>query len=150
MTTPRDADLRRIESEVLVLLRRIKRVLVERAHAIHADLGPTSYLLLSRIIAAGELRGSDLAGSFGVDKGGVSRGVQHLVDLGLVERSPDPEDRRASLLRATPLALERMAALEQARRERFDERLSGWDDADVARFADQLADYNRLLSDDDC
>lgn len=148
MTTPRDGDLRRIESEIAVLLRRIKRVLAERARVIHDDLGPTSYLLLARIVEAGELRGADLVDTFGVDKGGVSRGVQHLVDLGLVGREPDPDDRRASLLTATPLALERMAALQRARRERFDERLSGWDDADVARFADQLADYNRLLAED--
>lgn len=148
MTTPRDADLRRIESEMTVLLRRVKRVLTERARTIHPDLGPTTYLLLARIIEAGELRGADLAGTFGVDKGGVSRGVQHLVELGMVERGPDPEDRRASLLRATPLALDRMAELQRVRRERFDRRLSGWDDADVARFADQLADYNRLLADD--
>ena len=145
MTTPRAADLRRIESEVVVLIRRVKRTLVERSSAIHPELSPASYLLLGQIITAGPLRGADLVGTFEIDKGVVSRGVQHLVDLGLVERHPDPDDRRATLVAATEHAVTQMAALQRARSERFDERLSGWDDADVARFAEQLADYNRLL-----
>lgn len=148
MTTPRDADLRRIESEVTALLRRVKRVLGDRAHAIHPELSPASYLLLGQIIEAGPLRGADLVGTFGVDKGGVSRGVQQLVDLGLVERQPDPDDRRANLLAATPHAVDQMRALQKVRSERFDARLSGWSDADVSRFADQLGEYNELLARD--
>ena len=36
-----------------------------------------------------------------MDKGAVSRQVQHLVDLGLVDRQPDPDDGRATLLAAS-------------------------------------------------
>ena len=43
-----------------------------------------------------------------MDKGGVSRQVQPLVDLGLVERRPDAEDRRAILLDATTEGRERL------------------------------------------
>lgn len=144
----RNDDLRRIETEVGALLRRVKRVMAERALQVHPELHPMTYFLLTHLAANGPMRGADLSGAFGMDKGGVSRQVQTLVDLGLVERMPDPEDRRAILLDATAEGRERLSAVSQSRSDRFDERLSDWSDADLSAFADQLASYNRALGDD--
>ena len=47
------------------------------------------------------MRASAIAEAFGIDKGAISRQVQHLVDLGLVDRTPDPADGRADLLAAS-------------------------------------------------
>ncbi len=94
------------------------------------------------------MRGADLADAFAMDKGGVSRQVQSLVDLGLVERRPDEEDRRAILLDATDDGRERLASMNRRRRVRFDERLADWSDTELAQFSDQLAAYNKALSDD--
>ena len=96
-TVPRES-LRLLESEVGVLIRRIKRVLGERARAVHPDLQPASYLMLAYLADDGPLRASAIAETFDIDKGAISRQVQHLVDLGLVDRTPDPADGRASLL----------------------------------------------------
>jgi DNA-binding MarR family transcriptional regulator len=148
MTAERDADLRRVEHEVGVLVRRVKRVLAERARLLHPDLQPLTFLLLSHVMEQGPLRAADMVGAFGMDKGGVSRQVQHLVDLGLVDRQPDPDDRRAALLVATDDAVRRVQEMQQVRRERFDQRLGDWSDAELARFADQLASYNAALADD--
>ena len=68
---------------------------------VHPDLQPASYLLLSHLAHEGPMRSSAIAESFGIDKGAISRQVQHLVDLGLVERMPDPADGRATLLSAS-------------------------------------------------
>jgi DNA-binding MarR family transcriptional regulator len=141
-------DLRRIESEVGTLIRRVKRVMGERAREVHPDLHPMTYVILTHLAASGPLRGADLADVFGMDKGGVSRQVQALVDLGLVERRPDAEDRRAILLDATDAGRERLATVSRHRSDRFDQRLSGWSDAELSAFAGQLAAYNRALSDD--
>ncbi len=73
----------------------------ERAREVHPDLHPMTYFILTHLANDGPMRGADLSDAFGMDKGGVSRQVQALVDLGLVERQPDPEDRRAILLDAT-------------------------------------------------
>ena len=97
-TTARYDDLRRIETEVGTLIRRVKRVMGERAREVHPDLHPITYFILTHLAVHGPLRGADLSDAFGMDKGGVSRQVQTLVDLGLVERRPDAEDRRAILL----------------------------------------------------
>ena len=148
MSPARATDLRRIESEVGALIRRVKRVMGERAKMLHPDLHPMTFFLLTHVIEHGPVRASDLVGAFGVDKGGVSRQVQTLVDLGFVLKEPDPHDRRATLLVASEEARERVDAMRRARSERFDQRLSDWSDADLADFADRLVAYNRALGDD--
>ena len=87
-----------------------------------------------------------MAEAFGIDKGAISRQVQHLVDLGLAERLPDPEDRRAALVAATPEALERLTANSARRLGVLDARLAAWDDAKLAGFVEMLAHYNAMLT----
>ncbi|MCD6639190.1 MAG: MarR family transcriptional regulator [Nocardioides sp.] len=147
MTTDRHAAVRQIESEVGVLIRRVKRVITDRATALHPDLHPVTYLMLTRVIEVGPVRAADIVDSLGMDKGGVSRHVQTLVDLGFVEREPDPADRRAMLIVATDLARTRVVELQRQRSEYLDERLSDWSDDDIAAFSDALGRYNRALSD---
>lgn len=144
----RNDDLRAIESEVASLIRRVKRVVAERAREVHPELHPMTYFILTHLATHGPLRGADLSDAFGMDKGGVSRQVQALVDLGLVERKPNAEDRRAILLDATDEGRERLEVMSQNRRDRFDERLADWSDADLRSFAQQLAAYNQALADD--
>lgn len=147
-TSARNDDLRRIESEVGTLIRRVKRVMGERAREVHPDLHPMTYVILTHLATNGPMRGADLSDAFGMDKGGVSRQVQSLVDLGLVERRPDAEDRRAILLDATAEGRRRLEAMSRSRSDRFDQRLGGWSDAELSAFAAQLAAYNSALSDD--
>ena len=147
-TSVRHDALRSIEGEVATLIRRVKRVVGERAREVHPDLHPITYFILAHLAGKGPLRGADLSDAFGMDKGGVSRQVQTLVDLGLVERQPDPEDRRAILLDATDLGRERLRTVARIRSERFDQRLAQWSDDELSTFARQLASYNAALSDD--
>ena len=146
--TSRNDDLRRIEAEVGSLIRRVKRVMGERAREVHPDLHPMTYFILTHLATNGPMRGADLSDAFGMDKGGVSRQVQALVDLGLVERQPDPEDRRAILVDATTEGRKRLEVMSRHRQDRFDQRLGDWSDAELAGFADRLAAYNSALSDD--
>ena len=148
MTTRRDADLRRVEAQLGVLLRRVRRVVGERARLLHPDLQASAYVLLTHVVEHGPVRAADLADTFGMDKGGVSRQVQQLVDLGYVERRPDPDDRRATLLVASEEAVSRLHEIQRVRSNRFDQRLTDWTDEDLARFADQLASYNEALGGD--
>ncbi len=144
----RQDDLRRIESEVGTLIRRVKRVMGERAREVHPELHPMTYFMLTHVAANGPMRGADLSEAFEMDKGGVSRQVQALVDLGLVERRPDSEDRRAILLDATDEGRKRLADMSRTRRDRFDQRLADWSDAELSAFARQLVAYNLALTDD--
>jgi DNA-binding MarR family transcriptional regulator len=138
-------ELGRLEQEVGVLVRRIRRVIGERARAVHEDLQPASYLMLSYLVTSGPQRSSVLSERFGVDKGAISRQVQHLFELGLLDREPDPVDGRAMLVSASPDAVQRMEAISRERRRWLDERLSDWSLEDLREFVAGLSRYNATL-----
>ena len=142
---PRAEELRRLEQEVGVLIRRVKRVIGERSRSVHPDLQPASYLMLTYLAAEGPQRSSVLSDRFGVDKGAISRQVQHLCELGLVERQPDPDDGRATLVSASPDAVRRLGTVDHDRRLWLDERLSEWSETDLRDFVGSLARYNATL-----
>jgi DNA-binding MarR family transcriptional regulator len=144
-STRRRQSLRRIESEVGVLIRRVRRVIGERARAVHPELAAATYLLLAHVAETGPLRASALVDDMGLDKGAVSRQVTHLVELGLLERSQDPDDGRATLLAASDDARERLAAVGRQRSERFGQRLAEWSDEELSDLAERLARYNAAL-----
>jgi len=134
-----------LEREVGVLIRRVRRVIHARSRMVHPDLQPASYLLLSHLAHEGPMRSSAVAESFGIDKGAVSRQVQHLADLGLVERMPDPADGRATLLSASEDARLRLEDVNRHRRKYLDERLGEWTEDDLRGFVAALARYNVAL-----
>ncbi|MCW2796921.1 MarR family transcriptional regulator [Nocardioides sp.] len=142
----RDESLRLLEHEVGVLIRRIKKVIGERAQAVHEDLQPASYLMLGYLAEQGPMRASAMAETFHIDKGAISRQIQHLVDLGLVARTPDPEDGRATLVTATDDAVRRMADVADHRRKWLDEQLGDWSDGELLGFAKVLGRYNDTLN----
>lgn len=145
-STGRAESLRHLEQEVGVLIRRIKRVIAERAELVHEDLQPASYLMLGYVAEHGPLRASSMSEIFAIDKGAISRQVQHLVDLRLVDRVTDPDDGRASLVTATAEAVRRLEDVAQHRRKWLDERLGDWSDERLAAFARELGHYNAALN----
>ena len=138
-------ELGRLEQEVGVLIRRVKRVIGERARAVHPDLQPASYLMLMFLGAEGPQRSSVVSERFGVDKGAISRQVQHLCDLGLLVREPDPLDGRASLVSASADAVRRMQAVDRDRRRWLEEQLVEWSEDDLREFVASLGRYNTAL-----
>jgi DNA-binding MarR family transcriptional regulator len=70
------------------------------------DDGPpltaTQRLALFELVDQGPLRLNDLAARMGASAPTASRAVDALDDLGLVDRKPDPDDRRALQLDLTP------------------------------------------------
>lgn len=143
----RQLAIRSLEHEIGALLRRVRRGLAERAVAVHPELNASSYMMLSMLNEHGARRAADLAELFALDKGSVSRLVHQLLELGLIARSPDPVDRRASILTVTDEAVRRIAAVREGRREHFDDRLAGWDPTDIEDLAERLARFNLALSD---
>jgi len=144
--TTRPESLRQLEREVGVLIRRIKRVIGERARAVHDDLQPASYLMLSWLADEGPVRASEMAESFHIDKGAVSRQLQHLDELGLVVRTPDPADGRATLVAASDDAVRRLADVAEHRRKWLDEQLADWSAEEMSEFAATLGRYNAALN----
>ena len=144
--TSRAESLRHLEREVGVMIRRIRRVIGDRARAVHEDLQPASYLMLSWLADEGPVRASSMVDHFGIDKGAVSRQLQHLVELGLVEKTPDPDDGRATLVAASEDAIRRLEDVAAHRRKWLDERLGDWTGEELEEFVAGLERYNVALN----
>jgi DNA-binding MarR family transcriptional regulator len=131
-----------LEREFSLLLRRARANASELSRAVHPDLDGSAYTLLSYVVQSDGLRAGDLAALFGVDKGAISRQLTRLERAGLVERRPDPDDRRAQILVTTPEGRRRHAGALEMRRKRFRDRLSSWPTQDVAALARLLGRLN--------
>jgi DNA-binding MarR family transcriptional regulator len=142
-----DETMRALEHEMGVLVRRIRRLIAERARMVHPELSPVAYSMLMALNDSGPRRASDLVDLFSIDKGAVSRQVGSLLELGLIERSPDPEDRRAAILAITEEGSRRLSTIAEIRRGEVSQRLSGWDEQDLVAFVQALARYNLALED---
>jgi len=140
-----DETMRDLEHEMGVLVRRIRRLIAERARMVHPELSPVAYSMLMALNDSGPRRASDLVDIFSIDKGAVSRQVGALLELGLIERSPDPEDRRAAILAITEEGSRRLSIIADLRRREVLERLSGWSDEDLRGFVQVMARYNNAL-----
>ncbi|MGJ7440940.1 MarR family winged helix-turn-helix transcriptional regulator [Aquipuribacter sp. MA13-6] len=149
MTSPASPDpglrpVERVEAEVGVLLRRARRFSAQIARDVHPDVEPGAYGILVRLASTGGERLTDVAAAFGVGKPTVSRQVAVLERLRLLDRSPDPLDARAQVLRLTPEGAERLDRARTARRGRFRELLRQWPEDDVTALADLLHRFNDL------
>jgi DNA-binding MarR family transcriptional regulator len=143
----RDTAVRTLEHEIGLLLRRIRRGIAERAVQVHPDLNPTSYTLLATLSDFGPRRAAELAELFAMDKGTVSRVVHQLLELDLVERSPDPGDGRASIITVTEKAERRMVHMHEMRRELFAQRLADWGPAEIEHLASELGRFTNAVFD---
>ncbi len=91
------------------------------------------------LIGTDELRLSALAELRNVDQSVISRQVGELADRGLVDRRPDPSDRRASLVRLTPEGLRQLAATRSAHRAWLRAALARTRTTDVRAAADLIS-----------
>jgi DNA-binding MarR family transcriptional regulator len=128
-----------------VLVRRIRRVIAERARMLHPELSPVAYSMLMALNDSGPQRASDLVEIFSVDKGAVSRQVQALLELDLIERTPDPDDRRAMILAISEEGHRRLANISASRRHELSRRLGDWTEQDLSAFVRSLGRYNSAL-----
>jgi DNA-binding MarR family transcriptional regulator len=140
-----DETLRSLENEMGVLVRRLRRVIAERAKMVHPDLSPVAYSMLMALNDSGPRRASDLVDQFAIDKGAVSRQVQALLELDLIKRTPDPEDRRAAILAITDEGQRRLKKITHKRREEVRDRLAGWKTEELNDFVTALGRYNATL-----
>jgi DNA-binding MarR family transcriptional regulator len=131
---------------VSLLLRRAKRFTSERARELDPCLPGPGYNLLVLLGHLGPRRAQSLADLYELDKGVVSRYVQQLTDLGLVTRTADPTDRRATLLELSEEGRRRLEeSLARRRTEVADTLLADWSPQRVRRLAHELAAYTEAL-----
>ncbi len=136
---------------VMQLSEQLARAFAVMGRTIHdrgAELPRPDFLVLARLASTRDgdpCRLSDLAQAEGLDPSTMSRRVASLCERGLVERAPDPDDRRAHRLRLTAEG-ERALAVERTRRATvITDALSDWDEADKEQLAALLAQLTDSL-----
>jgi DNA-binding MarR family transcriptional regulator len=121
--------------------------LARRARDVGDDLHPglslVDYTLLTQIDVTPGMRAADLAAHFCLDKSTLSRQLEQLISAGLLRRDGEQPGRRGYALALTPAGRQRLDAAAQAVRGRLAERLTDWDDRDIAAFAQLLSRFNR-------
>lgn len=135
------------EEAVIGLLMQAGRRLRTRHPEDQVD--PSTFPLAKQLMCHDGMRLSDLAAKVELDASTVSRQIKQLEDKGIVERTPDPADGRASLVR---LSHDGRGTMQAAFRRRFD-RIKGvlapWSTQDkdllqslLTRLAADLRDAN--------
>ncbi len=106
----------------------------------------SAHIVLFVLRCNGALRLSDLAGRLELDASTTSRHIRSLEQLGLVRRSPDPDDGRAFRVELTDEGIEQWEASARHRMELLSAAMEGWSEEDVqtferlmTRFADGVA-----------
>jgi DNA-binding MarR family transcriptional regulator len=105
----------------------------------------SSIWLLVRIQRCGPCHPSDLASFNGVDNSTITPKLQRLEVDGLVVRRPDPDDRRAVLVEATPAGCRLLKRLRRSRANVVEEGLATLPLERRQRIVDALGDLARLL-----
>lgn len=97
------------------------------------------FWMLKTIAAHGSMRVTDLAQYAGLDTSTVSRHVAQLHRAGLIERAPDPDDRRAQRVELSAIGQAQLNAAVHSRIALLEQSLDGWG-------PEELDDLGRLLT----
>ncbi|HEY3436541.1 MAG TPA: MarR family transcriptional regulator [Actinotalea sp.] len=134
--------MEQVERELGLLLRRARAAASSVASQVHPDLEPAAYPLLLRAAQVPGVRAADLAAYVGVGKATISRQLRRLEDLGLITRTPDPQDSRGHLISLSPEGARQVQAARDGRRRWLNNALSTWTPEELETLASSLAHLN--------
>jgi DNA-binding MarR family transcriptional regulator len=117
------------------------------------SLDQPSHQTLRHLLAWGSMRPTHLAEALNTGASHVSKIVRRLEDDGLVQRTADPTDRRATLVSLTPSGETAALSVYALGDRMISEVLEGWSAADVRKYtaltqrfvADALTAADRML-----
>jgi len=132
-----------VEDAMSALAGRIRVMVRETAAQVDERLQPFGLRILRMLERHGDLAVGQVTECLGADPSSTSRQVRQLIDLGLAEAAACETDRRSKILSLTDHGRRRLAAIGPSGRVLIQQALSGWELADLERFAG----YLHVLSD---
>jgi DNA-binding MarR family transcriptional regulator len=133
--TAGDDEIAAVEEQLRSLFVRVRAVWKEAAAAIHPELQPVGYKILSAVVRRGPMHAGAIAESLEIDKSVVSRQLKHLESLGLATSQPDPNDGRARIVEPTQVAIERVGRRSSRMQQQLYAQLRTWPAGDVDELA---------------
>jgi len=106
----------RVEDCISFVIGKAAQQVARRARALLAPHGvtPVQYAVLKALGHDAALSGTEIGRRMVLDSASVTGVIDRLESLGLVERRPDPNDRRAQLIAPTSRAKQRLPLLDAA------------------------------------
>lgn len=127
-----DDEIARLRTAVLRVARRMRRLSAEEG------LTPAQSGLLATLVRQGPTRAGDLAACEGLNPTMLSRMLGALEEQGLVLRSPDADDRRATRVEATTTGKRLIGRVRTRHRAALTTLLEGLEPAALAALRDAL------------
>ena len=97
------------------------------------------------VMAAGNLRMTELAGRLGIGTSSASEIVERLVELELLHRTDDPDDRRQVVITTTRGAIELLERFRELNQRQLRELLGRLDAAELAIVDQSLEIFHRAI-----
>lgn len=123
-----DTELTETAARLRLAITRTARRLRQEA----GELGPSTASALATVERHGPLTPSELADLERIKRPTATRILRAMVDDGLVERTPDPEDGRSALISVTGAGRERLKRMRGRKNAYLTRRMKKLDPADVA------------------
>jgi DNA-binding MarR family transcriptional regulator len=130
-----------VGAEIVRFFRSFKSVQAQLGHRARHGVDPSAYPVLFQLVEAPK-RTTELASCLHADTSTISRQVTSLVDLGLIERTADPEDRRATILVVTEAGRAALDAMRTARERMIARILADWSPGEIKELVTILARFN--------
>lgn len=135
-------SVKALEYELAFLVRRLEAVRrkydygLERAH----------YLLMLLLVEQDGQSVGCLAEQVNLDASTVTRQIAAMQSAGLVDKHPNPDDRRGGFVTITEQGRAAVVRTRQRRLQRVGHSFGDWDDAERVEFARLMARFNQQLS----
>jgi len=128
---------------VIGRISRLARELEQRLEPVYREHGlePGWHDVLATLRRSGppyELRPSELTGTLMLTSSGTTKRLDRLEQAGLIARTPDPEDRRGTLITLTPAGRGLVDSTVEAHLENERQLLSALTESELSRLADLL------------
>ena len=133
-----------IEQQLTILLRRVQRIHFTTS-AGQVEMDRSAYGIMCRLVDEGPQRLGSLAQAFGLDPSTITRQVQALEHTGWVARTPDPTDRRASLLDLTDEGRDVLVTTRGRRRKWLEFALRDWSSQELDDFGRLVEKFNHSI-----
>lgn len=137
------------EKRMLALFKRLQKLGLNRCPNLEEVISPAQMALLEQIIRQPGCGVGDIAEALKLSAPTISVGVAKLEERSLVERKPDPEDRRSVQFFITDAGESLHKKFNRVRLDKFQRLLSGLNKQDQAKLLDLLEQALHAAEKDD-
>lgn len=134
-----------LQYQVAIFARRVEQARIGALGEQRNSMDRAAFLLLNRLDRTGPVGVKALAQAMAIDSSTVTRQVAPLVDCGLVDRVPNPDDGRAVLLELSERGRQRLEEVRSSRQDLMRMLLADWPEQDRETFVALLTRFNQAI-----